>query len=201
MKIKKLTRYALPVALASGVCLSGHAQSATDGAIGGTVVDTTGLPVSHATIVIRSNTTNAEQATTADDSGFFRMVHLPASAFTVKVSAPGFQNYESKEVIVQVGLLTDISPKLTVGSTSETVEVTQRGADPEHGLARFRERDPSAHPAGPSGQQLSLVRLCSAHPRRGGGLQRIRSAELPRSEHPDEQRHDRRRGRQSGLLL
>ncbi|RZU41733.1 TonB-dependent receptor [Edaphobacter modestus] len=129
MKIKKLTRYALLMALLGGVCLSGHAQSATDGAIGGTVVDSSGLPVPHATIVIRSNTTNAEKTTTADDSGFFRLVHLPASAFTVKVSAAGFQNYQSKEVIVQVGQLTDISPRLTVGSTTETIEVTSETPD------------------------------------------------------------------------
>jgi hypothetical protein len=124
MKIKNLMRCALIAALCCGIASFGHAQSATDGAIGGTVVDATGLPVQNATIVIRSNTTNAEQTTTSDDSGFFRLVHLPASTFTVTVSAPGFQKYQSKEVTVQVGLLTDISPKLTVGNTSETVEVT-----------------------------------------------------------------------------
>jgi len=122
--MKNLMQYALIAMLCCGVCLSGHAQSATDGAIGGTVQDTAGLAVPNATIVLRSNTTNAEQTTTSDSSGFFRLVHLPASTFTLTVSAPGFQNYQSKEVIVQVGLLTDISPKLTVGSTSETVEVT-----------------------------------------------------------------------------
>ncbi|MBS1799871.1 MAG: TonB-dependent receptor [Acidobacteria bacterium] len=124
MTIKNLMRYALIAMLCCGVCLSGHAQSATDGAIGGTVEDTAGLAVPNATITIRSNTTNAEQTTTSDSSGFFRLVHLPASAFTVTISAPGFQSYQSKNVIVQVGLLTDISPRLTVGSTSATVEVT-----------------------------------------------------------------------------
>jgi len=124
MKIMNLMRYALLAALCCGVCLSGHAQSATDGAIGGTVVDATGLPVPNATITIRSNTTNAEQTATSDNSGFFRLVHLPASTFTVTITAPGFQRYQSKDVTVQVGLLTDISPKLSVGNTSETVEVT-----------------------------------------------------------------------------
>lgn len=124
MKIKNLMRYAWVALLLVGACLCGYAQSATDGAIGGTVVDGTGLAVPRAMVVIRSNTTNAEQTTTTDDSGFFRLVHLPASTYTVTISAQGFQNYQSKNVIVQVGLLTDISPKLIVGSTSETVEVT-----------------------------------------------------------------------------
>jgi hypothetical protein len=122
--MKNLMRYALIAMLCGGACLSGHAQSATDGAIGGTVEDAAGLAVPHATVVVRSNTTNAEQTATSDDSGFFRLVHLPASTYTVRVSASGFQNYQSKNVIVQVGLLTDISPRLTVGSTAETVEVT-----------------------------------------------------------------------------
>ncbi len=122
--MNNLKKLVFAVVLGTGACLSGHAQSATDGAIGGTVTDAGDLAVAHATVVIRSNTTNAEQTTETDDSGFFRLVHLPPSSFTVKIGAPGFQNYESKNVIVQVGLLTDISTKLVVGSTSDTVEVT-----------------------------------------------------------------------------
>jgi hypothetical protein len=117
-------KLAFALVLGTGACLAGHAQSATDGAIGGTVTDAGNLAVSHATVVIHSNSTNAEQTIDTDDSGFFRVVHLPASTFTVTITAPGFQKYESKNVIVQVGLLTDISTKLTVGSTSDTVEVT-----------------------------------------------------------------------------
>src|SRR5215470_4148780 len=124
MKIRNLMRYALLAVLCVGVCLAGHAQSSTDGAIGGTVVDAEGLAVPNATIVVRSNTTNAEQTTNSDASGFFRLVHLPASTFTVTVTAAGFQQYQAKEVIVQVGQLTDIPPKLTVGATTTTVEVS-----------------------------------------------------------------------------
>jgi hypothetical protein len=87
-------------------------------------VDSADLAVPNATIKVRSNTTGAEQQTTSDASGFFRMVHLPASSYTVTIAAQGFKNYESKDVTVQVGLLTDISPQLTVGGTTETVEVT-----------------------------------------------------------------------------
>src|SRR5882762_4891691 len=124
MMLKTMMRWTLVAALCAGTGISALGQSATDGAIGGTVVDASGSAVPNATVVIRSNTTNAEQTVTADSSGFFRVVHLPASSFTVTISAQGFRKYESKDVTVQVGLLTDISPKLTIGSTSETVEVT-----------------------------------------------------------------------------
>ena len=124
MNIKTLMQYVWIAVLCCAASLPMYAQSATDGAIGGTVEDSAGLPVPNATIKIRSNTTGAEQQATSDSTGFFRIVHLPASTYTVTISTPGFHNYESKDVTVQVGLLTDISPKMTVGSTSETVEVT-----------------------------------------------------------------------------
>ena len=100
------------------------AQSATDGAIGGTVMDQSDAVVPNATIVIHSNTTNAEQTVTADSSGYFRVVHLQPSTYTVTVSAPGFSKYQSRVVTVQVGGLTDLTPKLAIGSTATTVEVT-----------------------------------------------------------------------------
>jgi hypothetical protein len=43
-----------------------HAQTAVDGAIGGTVLDTTGAAVSGATVTAHSNATNAEQAATSE---------------------------------------------------------------------------------------------------------------------------------------
>ncbi|WP_255551588.1 carboxypeptidase regulatory-like domain-containing protein [Granulicella sp. dw_53] len=110
--------------LLMGGSIFSHGQSATDGAIGGTVVDPSGSSVSGATVVVRSNTTNAEQTATTDSSGFFRIIHLQPSTFTVTITAAGFQRYQSNAATVQVGLLTDISPKLTVGSNSETVEVS-----------------------------------------------------------------------------
>jgi outer membrane receptor protein involved in Fe transport len=103
--------------------ITAHAQSAVDGAIGGTVQDQTGSVVSKATIVIHSNGTNAEQTVASDDSGFFRVIHLQPGSYTVFVSAPGFQGSRSENVMVSVGLLTDVEPKLTVGSSATTIDV------------------------------------------------------------------------------
>ena len=102
----------------------GNAQSATDGAIGGTVSDVSDAVVPNATVVIRSNATNAEQTVKADDSGYFRAVHLPPTTYTVTIDVTGYQKYSAKEVTVQVGLLTTLSPRLTVGSEATTVEVS-----------------------------------------------------------------------------
>ncbi len=101
-----------------------HAQSTTDGAIGGTVYDTTGAVVANAKVVIHNNGTNAEQTTTTDGSGYFRVNKLQPGTYTVSVSEQGFSAYKSETVIVQVGSVTDLSPRLVVGGNTETLDVT-----------------------------------------------------------------------------
>jgi hypothetical protein len=122
--LKTVVRFLSIAMLCAGVGSYGYGQSAVDGAIGGTVQDSSGLAIPKATVTIRNNATNAEQMVVTDDSGFFRAIHLQPSTYTVSVAAAGFENFKSPEVIVQVGLLTDLSPKLPVGSATQTVEVT-----------------------------------------------------------------------------
>jgi len=100
------------------------AQSTTDGAIGGTVFDTTGAAVPKAEISIRNNGTNAEHTTTADDSGYYRVIKLQPGSYTVTITHQGLATYKAEQVIVQVGAVTEVSPRLGVAGTRETVEVT-----------------------------------------------------------------------------
>ncbi len=100
------------------------AQSTTDGAIGGTVYDTHGAVVANAKVTVRNNGTNAEKAATTNDSGYFRVIALQPGAYTVNIAQQGFAPYKAEQVIVQVGSITDVSPRLGIGTTTETVEVT-----------------------------------------------------------------------------
>src|SRR5438309_4835321 len=100
-----------------------YAQSTTDGAIGGTVYDTNGAVVANAKIVVRNNGTNAETTITTDGSGFFRVNKLQSGTYTVTVSQQGFAPFKSEQVIVQVGSVTELSPHMAIGSSTETVEV------------------------------------------------------------------------------
>jgi hypothetical protein len=120
-RMMKTMLLAVVLCVATGVAL---AQSAVDGAVGGTVQDSSGLPIPNAKVVIHNNSTNAEQTVVTDGSGFFRAIHLQPTTYTVSITAAGFENYRSPEVIVQVGLLTDVSPKMPIGSSAQTVEVT-----------------------------------------------------------------------------
>jgi len=101
-----------------------YAQSTTDGAIGGTVYDSTGAVVANAKITVHNNGTNAEQTITSDASGYYRVTGLVPGTYTVTISGGGLAPYKAPQVIVSVGSVTDLSPKLGVSGTSETVDVT-----------------------------------------------------------------------------
>jgi hypothetical protein len=80
--------------------------------------------VANAKIVVRNNGTNAETTITTDGSGFFRASKLQPGTYTVAISQQGFAPYKAEQVIVQVGSITDLSPRLAIGGSTETVEVT-----------------------------------------------------------------------------
>jgi hypothetical protein len=101
-----------------------HAQTAVDGAIGGTVLDSTGAVVAGASIAAHNNGTNAEQSAVADASGYFRILHLQPGQYDVTVTAPGFDTFKSVNLTVEVGVLTDVQAALKVGNASQTVEVS-----------------------------------------------------------------------------
>src|SRR5579871_6300488 len=86
-----------------------HAQSTTDGAIGGTVYDSNGAVVANAKVVVHNNGTNAEQTIAADASGYYRVTKLASGSYTVQITVNGFSPYKAEQVIVQVGSVTDVS--------------------------------------------------------------------------------------------
>ncbi|HEY4047686.1 MAG TPA: TonB-dependent receptor [Acidobacteriaceae bacterium] len=100
------------------------AQTAVDGAIGGTALDSSGAIVPNATVTVRNRGTNAEQTTVTDSSGYFRVVHLQPATYDVTIAATGFDTFQSTNVTVQVGLLTDVRAQLKVGSSAQTVQVS-----------------------------------------------------------------------------
>ncbi len=102
----------------------GHAQTAVDGAIGGTVLDNSGAVVAGAQILVQNTGTNAQQSVVTDSSGYYRVLHLQPGSYNVTISDAGFATYRSTQLTVQVGVLTDVSAHLGVGASAQTVEVT-----------------------------------------------------------------------------
>jgi hypothetical protein len=108
------------------LCLSSavNAQSTTDGAISGTVIDSSGAAVPNAKVTAKNVGTNATASSTTDDTGFFRIGKLIPADYTITVDATGFAPYTAEHVTVQIGSVTDLTAKLNVASAGATVEVS-----------------------------------------------------------------------------
>jgi hypothetical protein len=102
------------------------AQSATNGAIGGTVYDAAGAVVPGATIIATNDETGLIQNAKSSDSGIYRILEVVPGRYSVSISAANHKTYKESNVTVTVGGLTDVSPKLTLGSVDTVLEVTDQ---------------------------------------------------------------------------
>lgn len=102
-----------------------HAQSTTDGAIGGVVRDPQSAVVQNAAVTVRNEETNQERTATTDDEGRFRVTSLQPGNYTVAVNATGFGEFSQPSVVVEVGRITSLDVNLGVGNVpGENVTVT-----------------------------------------------------------------------------
>lgn len=100
------------------------AQSETEGAIGGTIVDQQGAVVPNAKVTVTNTGTNQQFTTATSDTGAYRATHLQPGIYEVKIDAAGFAAYDQKNVVVEIGRITTIDPKMSVSGSNETVTVS-----------------------------------------------------------------------------
>jgi Carboxypeptidase regulatory-like domain/TonB-dependent Receptor Plug Domain/TonB dependent receptor len=122
---QKLLAFILVLICCFGFGLRANAQSTTQGAIGGTVFETSGAVVPNATVNIVNDGTGVQVQLKSDNSGYFKAPLLEPGTYTVSINAGGFSPYRANGVIVQVGQLTGLEPHLAVASSTESVEVTE----------------------------------------------------------------------------
>ena len=103
----------------TGVSL--HAQGY--GTISGTVTDPTGASVAAATVKAIQTQTGRETVVTSGQDGTFVFPVLPPSAYSLSVSAHGFQSYTQTGIVLQADQTLTVSVKLQVGSATQTITV------------------------------------------------------------------------------
>ncbi len=91
--------------------------------IQGTVTDPSGAVVNGAKVTITNKATQQVVSTSSNSSGSFASGALIPGDYSVRAEAQGFKSVETP-VVAQVGVTSTVNFKLTVGQTSETVEVT-----------------------------------------------------------------------------
>lgn len=103
-----------------------YAQNAT-GALNGTITDPNDAVIGGATVSATHRATGALRKLTANNEGFFVFESLIPGEYEVKVEARGF-TAQLQVLTVQVGTTVSGKFTLTVGGTSQTVEVVGGGA-------------------------------------------------------------------------
>jgi hypothetical protein len=102
------------------------AQNAT-GAINGTVLDPSNAVIANATVTATNADTGATRTVTTGNQGTFRFENLQPGDYQVKVEARGF-SIQTQKLVVQVATVTTSNFALSIGQSSEIVEVTDAAA-------------------------------------------------------------------------
>jgi hypothetical protein len=97
------------------------------GTILGTVTDSSGLPLTAATVTVKNRETGLARTTLTSEDGSYIVTELPIGSYTVTISQSGFQTSVTSDVVVNVAGERRVDVALKPGQVSQTVEVS--GAD------------------------------------------------------------------------
>jgi hypothetical protein len=100
-----------------------HAQTASTGAIKGTVTDSSGAVVPNATVTATDNETGAVRTVTSGGDGSFIVTVLPLGTYRLRVQAAGFKPLEVPSIVVNVTETAAFNPVLEVGGQTQEVTV------------------------------------------------------------------------------
>ncbi len=91
----------------------------------GVVKDSSGGVVSGATVMVRNVDTDLSRTLTTQEDGSYRVPALPVGNYEVQVTREGFKTATRKGLTLTVGQEAVVDPMLEVGSTGQTVVVTE----------------------------------------------------------------------------
>ena len=116
------------VVLALLPCLPSYGQNQEVAAtLSGTVTDPTGLPISGAKVTLKSTQNGVVRTYTTQNNGLFAFTLLPPAVYSLDVGVSGFKDYKQKGITLGAGQTVQQNVRLTIGSTTETIEVTAQG--------------------------------------------------------------------------
>jgi len=109
------------------------------GSLTGRVWDPTGAVIPKAAVAVVNVESGARQSATTGAAGDFSLQGLPTGRYDVEVSAPGFQQYRRRGVLVAADGEARLAVLLRLGEVMETLVVQAQGAPrPPAGPTRVR---------------------------------------------------------------
>ncbi len=104
-------------------CRPAAAQAGTQGKIEITVEDPSGAVVPGAALKLVEHQTNDAYAASTNGSGGYTFVNLPIGVYELTISRSGYATKVYSTVIVEASQVTDLTVQLSVGRTTQTIEV------------------------------------------------------------------------------
>lgn len=89
----------------------------------GVVSDPSGGLIAEATVKLLNEATNTELTSSTDGEGRYMFRALRPGTYRISVSAPGFKQYVSSGLVLQVNQSGRVDAQLAVGEVSESIEV------------------------------------------------------------------------------
>ncbi len=103
---------------------SAHGQAVAVAQISGLVTDASNSVVPNAQVRVTQTDTHLIRTTTTDAQGNYNLPNLPVGPYVLEVVASGFKKFQETGIILQVGANVQFNASLSVGTATESVEVT-----------------------------------------------------------------------------
>jgi hypothetical protein len=105
----------------------GLAQSASSGAVSGTVTDPANAVVQNARITATNQATGEKRTVDSGAAGGYLLPFLPPGTYSIEASAKGFKQASYRDVRVVITETVKLDIRLAVGAVQEVVTVESRG--------------------------------------------------------------------------
>jgi hypothetical protein len=120
-----MLKYILSALLSLSLAAPALAQSqGANGAIEGTVSDSSGGVLPGVTVTITNINTGTERSVITNEKGLYRAPLLPIGAYRVVAELQGFKKFQGTDIQLSVGQTAVVNATLAVGTVSETITVS-----------------------------------------------------------------------------
>lgn len=101
----------------------GTSQLAGTGSIQGVITDNTGAVIQNASVTVTNTATQVKHVGITDANGLYSFPNISIGTYTIDVSVPSFEHYTQRNIVLEVGSSIAVNVAMTVGATSQNVEV------------------------------------------------------------------------------
>src|SRR5258708_8899042 len=129
--MKRVLQLCMLLAVVLGLTVSVSFAQAPTGAISGVVSDETGAVIPNVNVLIKNKATDFERRLVSGADGSFSAPSLPAGQYEIRAETKGFRTIV-REATVETGSTTTTDMRMSVGATTEVVNVEAASAQIEY---------------------------------------------------------------------